>query len=74
MEITRYKVCGGGECESYTAVAMDIEENLKLKNVRVDPATGEVAYENPGNCHVDEKLLEEAARKPGRNIRFEICE
>jgi len=73
MEITEYRVCNGSECESYTAVAMDIEDRLGLKNVRIDPQTGKVTYDNPQNCRVDEKLLEEAARNPGRNIEFEVC-
>lgn len=74
MEVTKYKVCEGGICESYTAVAMDIQNRLDLEDVRIDPATGELSYKNPKNCHVDEKLLEEAARAPGRNIEFQVCD
>lgn len=74
MEITRYKVCKGGVCESYTELAADIEEKLGLKNVAIDAESGKLSYDNPKNCRVDERLLEEAARKPGRNIEFEVCE
>lgn len=74
MEVAKYKVCHGGQCESWTAVAMDVEKNLGLANVRIDPETGKVFYDNPKSCRVDERLLEEAARKPGRNIQFEVCE
>ena len=73
MEITRYRVCSGSQCESYAAVATDIEKKLDLKNVRINAETGELVYENPKSCQVDEKLLEEAASSPGRNIQFEKC-
>lgn len=74
MEIIRYTICKGSVCESYTAVAADIEEKLGLENVTIDPDTGALAYDNPKNCRVDERLLEEAARKPGRKIEFEVCD
>lgn len=73
MEVTKYRVCKGSECESFSAVAMDIQDKLGLENVRIDSDTGEVSYDNPKNCRVDERLLEEAAANPGRNIEFEQC-
>lgn len=74
MEVSKYKICEGAKCESYTAVAMDIQQKLDLDDVRIDPAIGELSYKNPRNCRVDEKLLEDAARAPGRNIEFQVCE
>lgn len=74
MKMVNYRICDGGVCESYTAVAMDIQNKLDLEDVRIDPDTGEITYANPRNCRVDEKLLEEAARAPGRNIEFEVCD
>lgn len=74
MKIVRYRICAGGVCESCTALALDIERKLGLENVTIDPETGEISYDNPKDCRVDEKLLEEAARHPGRNIEFEVCE
>ncbi len=74
MEITKYKVCGDLGCESLTVIAGDIQANLDLENVAIDPDTGVLRYDNPKNCRVDEHKLEEAARKPGRHIQFEVCE
>lgn len=74
MEGMQYKVCNGSHCESYTELARDIESKLDIENVHVDPGTGILSFDNPRNCRVDEKLLEEAARHPERNIQFEVCE
>lgn len=74
ITVKKYRVCGDLGCESVTAVTTDIENALGLDNVRIDPETGDLTYDNPQNCHVDEHKLEEAARKPGRDIQFEICE
>ena len=74
MNIVKYRICSGGECESYEGLAMDIENKLGLENVKIDLDTGELSYDNPQNCRVDEHLLEEAVKQPGRNIQFEICE
>lgn len=74
MVVNQYRICEGGKCESYTEVALDIQKKLNLEDVKIDPETGIITYKNPQNCRVDEKLLEEAARAPGRNIQFEVCE
>lgn len=74
MKIVHYRICAGGVCESYAAAALDIERKLGLENVKIDSETGKISYDNPKGCHVDEKLLEEAARHPDRNIEFEVCE
>lgn len=74
MEEKKYRVCEGGTCDSYANVAKDIQNKLGLENVTIDPNSRVLAYDNPKSCRVDERLLEEAAKQPGRNIRFEICE
>lgn len=74
MKVVQYRICAGSVCESYTKVACDIERKLGLENVTIDPETGKISYDNPKNCHVDEKLLEEAAKHPDRKIEFEVCE
>lgn len=74
MRVAKYKVCGDLGCDTLTTLAVDIQDALELKNVRIDPKTGEIRYENPKNCHVDEHKLEDAARKSGKDIRFGVCE
>ena len=74
MEIRKYRVCGDLGCELYEAVVTDIEDGLDLENVRINPETGELSFDNPRNCQVDERKLEEAARRPDRHIEFEVCE
>lgn len=74
MTKATYRVCEGGKCESYDQVAKDIQSRMGLENVRIDPASRVLSYDNPKNCQVDERLLEEAASNPGRNIAFELCD
>ena len=76
METTTYKVCGNcdRDVDTYRKVSLDIQDKLGLENVYINMDTGEVRYDNPRNCHVDERKLEEAARQPGRDIQFEVCE
>lgn len=73
MTMMKYKVCQGAQCESFTEAAKDIEKKLGLANVKIDSVSFELSYDNPNNCQVDEKRLEEAASAPGRAIQFEIC-
>lgn len=73
MEVRKYRVCGDLGSETPTSLTKDIQSTLGLANVRIDIKNGELSFENPGNCHVDEHMLEEAARRPGRNVRFEVC-
>lgn len=73
MKETKYRMCSGSQCESFTDVAANIQNRLGLEKVSIDPASRVLSYENPRNCRVDERLLEEAASNPGKKIEFEIC-
>ena len=74
MEITRFKVCDSTSCEIYDEIALAIEEVLELEKVKIDQETGELSFDNPENCRVDERELKDAVRKLGRNVEFKVCE
>lgn len=77
MNVTAYKVYrvkGDVDDATLQHLAQDIQKGLDLENVHIDKNTKKLSYDNPRNCRVDEQLLLEAVKQPGKNINFELCD